>query len=149
MDTFRAVHEMIWALLFVVAVGLGPIAGVLALMIHNIGIVAKLFSEAVESIDPRPVEGIRATGASRLQEVVFGIIPQVMPLWSSYSLYRFDTNVRSATVLGIVGAGGIGQSLYENIRSFQYSDTSAIILIVIATIVLIDILSALLRRLLV
>jgi phosphonate transport system permease protein len=149
MDTFRAIHEMIWALLFVVAVGLGPIAGVLALMIHNIGIVAKLFSEAVESIDPRPVEGIRATGASRLQEVIFGVIPQVMPLWSSYSLYRFDTNVRSATVLGIVGAGGIGQSLYENIRSFQYSDTSAIILIVIATIVLIDILSALFRRLLV
>ena len=149
MDAFRAIHEMVWALLFVVAVGLGPVAGVLALTIHNIGIVAKLFSEAVEAIDPRPVEGIRATGASRLQEVVFGIIPQVMPLWSSYSLYRFDTNVRSATVLGIVGAGGIGQSLYENIRSFQYSDTSAIILIVIVTIVLVDILSAFIRKLLV
>jgi phosphonate transport system permease protein len=149
MDAFRSIHEMIFALLFVVAVGLGPVAGVLALAVHNVGVIAKLFSEAVEAIDPRPVEGIRATGASRLQEVIFGIIPQVLPLWSSYALYRFDTNVRSATVLGIIGAGGIGQSLYENMRSFQYSDTSAIILIVIATIVIIDVLSALLRKLLV
>jgi phosphonate transport system permease protein len=123
MDSFRAIHEMVFALLFVVAVGLGPIAGVLALAIHNVGIIAKLFSEAVEAIDPRPVEGIRATGASRLQEVIFGVVPQVMPLWSSYTLYRLETNVRSATVLGIVGAGGIGQSLYENIRSFLYTDT--------------------------
>lgn len=149
MDAFRAIHEMVFALLFVVAVGLGPVAGVLALAIHNIGIIAKLFSEAVEAIDPRPVEGIRATGASRLQEVIFGVVPQVMPLWSSYTLYRLDTNVRSATVLGIVGAGGIGQSLYENIRSFNYSDTAAIILIVIATIVIVDMLSALIRRMLV
>lgn len=149
MDVFRAIHEMVFALLFVVAVGLGPLAGVLALAVHNTGIIAKLFSEAVESIDPRPVEGIRATGASRLQEVVFGVVPQVMPLWSSFTLYRFETNVRSATVLGIVGAGGIGQSLYENIRSFQYSDTGAIVLIVIATVVIVDMLSALIRKMLV
>lgn len=149
MDAFRAIHEMVFALLFVVAVGLGPVAGILALALHNIGIIAKLFSEAVEAIDPRPVEGIRATGATRLQEVVFGVVPQVLPLWSSYTLYRLDTNVRSATVLGIVGAGGIGQSLYENIRSFQYSDTAAIILIVIATIVIVDLLSALIRKMLV
>jgi phosphonate transport system permease protein len=149
MDSFRAIHEMVFALLFVVAVGLGPIAGVLALAIHNIGIIAKLFSEAVEAIDPRPVEGIRATGASRLQEVIFGVVPQVMPLWSSYTLYRLETNVRSATVLGIVGAGGIGQSLYENIRSFNYADTATIILIVIATVVIVDLLSAVIRKLLV
>jgi phosphonate transport system permease protein len=149
MDAFRAIHEVVWALLFVVSVGLGPLAGVLALMVHNIGIVAKLFSEAVEATDPRPVEGIRATGASRLQEVVFGIIPQVMPLWASFSLYRLETNVRSATVLGIVGAGGIGQSLYENIRSFLYADTAAIILIVILTVVIVDLISSALRRMLV
>jgi len=149
MDAFRAIHEMVFALLFVVAVGLGPLAGILALALHNIGVIAKLFSEAVEAIDPRPVEGIRATGATRLQEVIFGVIPQVLPLWSSYTLYRLDTNVRSATVLGIVGAGGIGQSLYENIRSFQYSDTGAIILIVIATIVIVDLISALIRKMLV
>ncbi|MDF1586453.1 phosphonate ABC transporter, permease protein PhnE [Marinimicrococcus flavescens] len=149
MDAFRAINEIIFALLFVVAVGLGPIAGVLALAVHNIGIVAKLFSEAVEAIDPRPVEGIRATGGTRLQEVIFGIIPQVMPLWSSFTLYRFETNVRSATVLGIVGAGGIGQSLYECIRSFQYAETAAIVIIVVLTVILIDIMSAVLRRALV
>jgi phosphonate transport system permease protein len=149
MDAFRAINEFVFALLFVVAVGLGPVAGVLALAVHNIGIIAKLFSEAVEAIDPRPVEGIRATGASRLQEVVFGVVPQVMPLWSSYTLYRFETNVRSATVLGIVGAGGIGHSLYENIRSFQYSETAAIVIIVVLTVMLIDLISARIRKVLV
>jgi phosphonate transport system permease protein len=148
MDACRAINEIVFALLFVVAVGLGPLAGILALAVHNIGIVAKLFSEAVEAIDPRPVEGIRATGASRLQEVIFGIVPQVMPLWSSFTLYRFETNVRSATVLGIVGAGGIGQSLYENIRAFQYSETATIVIIVVVTVMLIDMLSARLRKLL-
>jgi phosphonate transport system permease protein len=146
MDASRAINEIVFALLFVVAVGLGPLAGVLALALHNVGIISKLFSEAVEAIDPRPVEGIRSTGASRLQEVIFGIIPQVAPLWSSYTLYRFETNVRSATVLGIVGAGGIGQSLYENIRSFQYSQTAAIIIIVVATVMLIDMISARIRK---
>lgn len=146
MDTSRAINEIVFALLFVVAVGLGPLAGVLAIAVHNVGVISKLFSEAVEAIDPRPVEGIRATGASRLQEVLFGVIPQVAPLWSSYMLYRFETNVRSATVLGIVGAGGVGQSLYESIRSFQYGPTAAIILIVIATVMLIDVISARLRK---
>ena len=88
MDTFRAINEIVFALMFVVAVGLGPPAGVLALAVHNIGIIAKLFSEAVEAIDPRPVEGIRAAGANRLQEVIYGVLPQVMPLWSSFTLYR-------------------------------------------------------------
>jgi phosphonate transport system permease protein len=129
--------------------GSAPSPGVLALAVHNVGIVAKLFSEAVEAIDPRPVEGIRAIGASRLQEVIFGVVPQVLPLWSSYTLYRFETNVRSATVLGIVGAGGIGQSLYENIRSFQYSETAAIIIIVVATVMIIDMVSSRIRKVLV
>ena len=146
MDACRAINEIVFALLFVVAVGLGPLAGVLAVAVHNIGIIAKLFSEAVEAIDPRPVEGIRATGATRLQEVIFGIVPQVMPLWSSYTLYRFETNVRSATVLGIVGAGGIGHSLYENIRSFHYSETAAIVIIVVVTVMLIDLISARIRK---
>ena len=149
MDASRAINEIVFALLFVVAVGLGPLAGVLALAVHNIGIIAKLFSEAVEAIDPRPVEGIRATGANRVQEVIFGIIPQVMPLWSSFTLYRFETNVRSATVLGLVGAGGIGQPLYENIRSFAYAETAAIIIIVVLTVMAIDMISAQLRRFLV
>jgi phosphonate transport system permease protein len=149
MDSFRAINEIVFALLFVVAVGRGPAAGVLALAVHNTGIVAKLFSEAVEAIDPRPVEGIRATGASRLQEVIFGVVPQVMPLWSSFTLYRFETNVRSATVLGIVGAGGIGHALYENVRSFQYSETATIVIIVVLTVMLIDLVSARIRKVLV
>jgi phosphonate transport system permease protein len=149
MDSFRAINEIVFALLFVVAVGLGPFAGVMALFIHNTGIIAKLFSEAVEAIDPRPVEGIRATGASRLQEVIFGVVPQVIPLWSSYTLYRLETNVRSATVLGIIGAGGIGQTLYENIRSFQYSETAAVVIIIVVSVMLIDIVSSRLRRILV
>lgn len=149
MDSFRAINEIVFALLFVVAVGLGPFAGVMALFIHNTGIVAKLFSEAVEAADPRPVEGIRATGATRLQEVIFGLIPQVMPLWASFTLYRFETNVRSATVLGIIGAGGIGQTIYENIRSFQYSETAAIVIIIVLSVMIIDLVSAQLRRLLV
>jgi phosphonate transport system permease protein len=146
MDAARAINEIVLALLFVVAVGLGPLAGVLAIFVHTLGIISKLFSEAVEAIDPRPVEGIRATGASRVQEVIYGVVPQVAPLWSSYALYRFESNVRSATVLGIVGAGGIGHSLYENIRSFNYSETSAIIIIVIATVTIIDLISAQLRK---
>jgi phosphonate transport system permease protein len=146
MDACRAINEIVFALMFVVAVGLGPFAGVMALFIHNLGVFAKLFSEAVEAIDPRPVEGIRATGARPLQEVIFGIIPQVMPLWSSLTLYRLETNVRSATTLGIVGAGGIGQTLYESIRSFQYGQTAAQVIIVVVTVMLIDLLSARLRK---
>ena len=119
----------------------------MALFVHNLGVVAKLFSEAVEAIDPRPVEGIRATGASRLQEIVFGVIPQVLPLWISFSLYRLETNVRSATVLGLVGAGGIGQVLFESIRGFQYSETTTIIIVVVVTVSITDVLSQQLRRL--
>ncbi|WP_078119235.1 phosphonate ABC transporter, permease protein PhnE [Thiosocius teredinicola] len=147
MDAARAINEMVFAMMFVVAVGLGPFAGVLALFVHTTGILAKLFSEAVEAIDPRPVEGIRATGASRLQEVIFGVIPQVLPLWISYSLYRFESNVRSATVLGIVGAGGIGQPLYEMIRGFYYAETAAIMVIIVVSVSLLDILSQRLRKL--
>ncbi len=146
MDAFRAINELVFALIFVAAVGLGPLAGVLALTIHTAGTLAKLFSEAVEAIDPRPVEGIRATGASRLQEIVFGVIPQVLPLWISFSLYRFEANIRSATVLGIVGAGGIGMSLSESLRGFDYGSGAAILLIILLTVSVFDIFGTLLRR---
>jgi phosphonate transport system permease protein len=149
MDACRAINEIVFALLFVVAVGLGPFAGVMALFVHNTGVFAKLYSEAVEAIDPRPVEGIRATGARRIPEIVFGVIPQVVPLWSSFILYRLETNVRSATTLGIVGAGGIGQSLYESIRAFRYAETAAQLIIVVVTVVVIDMVSARLRKALV
>ena len=149
LDAFRAINEMVFAMLFVVAVGLGPFAGVLALWIHTTGILAKLFSEAVEAIDPQPVEGIRSTGASALHEIVYGVIPQVMPLWVSFTLYRLESNVRSASVVGMVGAGGIGVVLWEIIRSFQYAETAAVMIIIVASVSLIDVLSAQVRKLMI
>lgn len=146
MDAARAINEMVFAMLFVVAVGLGPFAGVLALWIHTTGTLAKLFSEAVEAIDPQPVEGIRATGAHRLEEIVYGVLPQVMPLWISYSLYRFEANVRSASVVGMVGAGGIGVILWENLRGFYYAETCAVMIIIVITVSLIDLGSARIRK---
>lgn len=146
MDACRAINEMVFAMLFIVAVGLGPFAGVLALWVHTTGTLAKLFSEAVEAIDPRPVEGVRATGANALEEIAYGVIPQVLPLWISFSLYRFEANVRSASVVGMVGAGGIGVVLYEVIRGFHYSETSALLLIIIAFVSVMDIFSAWIRR---
>lgn len=146
LDAMRAINEVVFALIFVVAVGLGPFAGVLALFIHTAGTLGKLFSEAVESIEPGPVEGIRATGASKIQEIIFGVIPQVMPLWVSFVLYRFESNVRSASVLGIVGAGGIGVSLYQSFGSFLYQKVCAILIILILATSIIDVLSAKLRN---
>lgn len=146
MDACRAINEMVFALLFIVAVGLGPFAGVLALFVHTTGTLAKLFSEAVEAIDPRPVEGIRATGAHPLVEIVYGVIPQVLPLWLSFTLYRFESNVRSASVVGMVGAGGIGVVLFEVIRGFQYAQTCAVLIILVVSVSLIDLLSARLRK---
>jgi phosphonate transport system permease protein len=147
MDACRSIHELVFAVLFVVAVGLGPFAGVMALFVHTTGIFAKLFSEAVEAIDARPVEAIRSTGASRIQEVLFGVVPQVMPLWISFTLYRFESNVRAATVLGVIGAGGIGQVLFESIRGFYYPQASAMLIIMLATVSVLDFLSQQMRKL--
>ncbi|HEY4074033.1 MAG TPA: phosphonate ABC transporter, permease protein PhnE [Herbaspirillum sp.] len=147
MDAARAINEMVFAMLFVVAVGLGPFAGVLALFVATTGTLSKLFSEAVEAIDPQPVEGIRATGAHALEEIAFGVLPQVLPLWISYALYRFEANVRSATVLGMVGAGGIGEILWEVIRGFQYTQTCAVLLMIVVTVSAIDLSSSRLRKL--
>ena len=147
LDACRSINEMVFALLFVVAVGLGPFAGVLALWVHTTGILAKLFSEAVEAIDPQPVEGIRATGAHPLAEIAYGVLPQVMPLWISYALYRFESNVRSASVVGMVGAGGIGMVLWDVIRGFQYAQTAAVLIMLAISVSLLDVLSAWLRKL--
>jgi phosphonate transport system permease protein len=146
LDSCRAINEMVFAMLFVVAVGLGPFAGVLALWVHTTGTLAKLFSEEVEAIDPQPVEGIRATGANNLEEIAFGVIPQVMPLWMSYTLYRLEANVRSASVVGMVGAGGIGVVLWEVIRGFYYAETCALLIIIVLTVTGIDTISARLRK---
>jgi len=143
---FRAFPDIVLGTAFLVAVGPDALAGVLALTINNTGTLAKLFSEAVESIETAPVEGVRATGASRLEEIVWGVIPQVAPLWTSFALYRFESNARSATVLGLIGAGGIGQVLFDNLNEFDYAKVSAIALIIVVAVTAIDILSQQIRK---
>ena len=142
----RAFPDIVLGTAFLVTVGPGPLAGVLALAINNTGTLAKLFSESVEAIEAAPVEGVRATGGSRLQEIVWGVVPQVGPLWTSFALYRFESNARSATVLGLIGAGGIGQLLFDNLNGYEYHVVSAIALIIVIAVTLIDILSQQIRK---
>ena len=146
MDLLRSIPDLVMGLVFIVAVGLGPLAGVLALALNTGGVLAKLFSEAVESIDKGPVEGVRATGASQLHEIVWGVIPQVAPLWTSFALYRFESNSRAATVLGLIGAGGIGQVLFESMQAFQYRQVAAIAVVIVIAVTAIDMLSQAMRK---
>lgn len=141
----RTVPGIVFALVFVIAFGLGPMAGVLAIAIHSTGALGKLFSEIVENADMKPVEGIRSTGASWLSCMRFAIVPQVTAGYASYALLRFEINVREASVMGFVGAGGIGQELVVAIRKFYYSDVSAILLTIIVTVFIIDIATGWLR----
>ena len=134
----RTVPDIVFALIFVIAFGLGPVPGVLAIAIHTMGALGKLFSEVVENIDRKPVEGAIAAGASWPAMIRFAVLPQVLPNYASYALLRFEVNVRQASVLGFVGAGGIGQDLIEAIRKFYYNDVAAILLLIILTVMLID-----------
>jgi len=135
----RTVPGIVFALIFVIAFGLGPMAGVLAIAIHSTGALGKLFSEIVENADMKPVEGVRSTGASWASCMRFAVLPQVAAGYASYALLRFEINVREASVMGFVGAGGIGQELVVAIRKFYYSDVSAILLTIIVTVFVIDI----------
>ena len=139
MEFCRTVPDIVFALIFVIAFGLGPMAGVLAIAIHCIGALGKQYSEIVENIDMKPVEGLRSTGAGWADCMRFGVLPQVTAGFASYSLLRFEINVRGASVMGFVGAGGIGQELVVAVRKFYYSDVSAILLMIIVTVFLIDI----------
>jgi len=145
MNLLRSIPDLVIGMLFLVAVGPGPLAGVLAIALNTGAVLAKLFSEAVEAIEMGPVEGVRATGAVRIQEIAWGVIPQVAPLWTSYGLYRLESNARSATVLGLIGAGGIGQTLFETLNSFAYSQVAAIVLVIVVAVSLIDFLSQAIR----
>ena len=139
MEFCRTVPDIVFALIFVIAFGLGPMAGVLAIAIHCIGALGKLYGEIVENIDMKPVEGIRSTGASWVNCMRFAVLPQVSAGFASYTLLRFEINVRGASVMGFVGAGGIGQELVVAVRKFYYSDVSAILLMIIVTVFIIDI----------
>ena len=141
----RTVPVLVFALVFVVAFGLGALPGVLALAIHTAGALGKLFTEIVESADHRPAEGVRASGGNGLEAIRFGVVPQVLSSFASYALLRFEINVREATVMGFVGAGGIGEELLIAIRRFYYSDVSAILLLIILTVFVLDMLTERLR----
>ena len=145
LDVLRSLPELIIGLAFIVTVGLGPLTGVLALAINTGGVLGKLFSEAVETVAPGPVEGVRATGATPLAEIVWGVVPQVAPLWTSYALYRFESNARSATVLGFIGAGGIGQLLFSAMQAFQFSQVAGMVIVIVVAVTLIDLLSQAMR----
>jgi len=142
----RTVPELVFALVFVIAFGLGPIAGVLAIIVHTSGALGKLFYEVLENIDQKPVEGLVASGASWTKTMRFAVLPQVLPNFVSYALLRFEINVRGASVMGFVGAGGIGQDLIEAIRKFYYPDVSAILVLIIITVALIDLITERVRR---
>lgn len=142
----RTVPDIVFALLFVYALGLGPIPGVLAIGIHTIGALGKQFAEVAENIDMKPVDGVRASGASWVEQVRFAVLPQILSNFASYTLLRFEINVRGASVMGFVGAGGIGKELLSSIRQFYYSDVSAILLMIIATVIVIDLLTEKLRH---
>ena len=142
----RTVPDLVFALMFVSAFGLGPFAGVLAIAIHSFGTLGKLFTEAIENIDMKPVEGVRSTGGRFVEVVRFGALPQVISTFASYTLLRFEINVRSGSVVGMVGAGGIGQDLFVAIRKFYYTDVSAILLMIIVCVAVIDLLTERVRR---
>jgi len=141
----RTVPGIVFALIFVIAFGLGPMAGVLAVAIHSTGALGKQFSEIVENADMKPVEGVRSTGAGWMSCMRFAVLPQVIAGYASYALLRFEINVRESSVMGFVGAGGIGQELVVAIRKFYYSDVSAILVMIVVTVFIIDISTGWLR----
>ncbi|HTQ34786.1 MAG TPA: phosphonate ABC transporter, permease protein PhnE [Stellaceae bacterium] len=142
----RTVPDLVFALLFVAAFGLGPLAGVMAIGIHSFGTLGKLFTEVVENIDMNPVEGVRSSGGRLVDVVRFAALPQVLPNLASYALLRFEINVRASSIVGFVGAGGIGQELFVAIRKFYYTDVSAILLMIIIAVSITDMLTERVRH---
>ncbi|MBI0538947.1 phosphonate ABC transporter, permease protein PhnE [Roseomonas sp. KE2513] len=145
-DGMRGVDQLIWALAFVRAVGLGPLAGVLALFVSDLATLSKLYAEAIENADRRQAEGVTAAGASRSLAIRFGILPQVLPVMLAQALYFFESNTRSASILGVVGAGGIGLQIAERIKVRHWDEVAFIILLMVVTVAVIDWLGGKLRR---
>ena len=145
LNTFRAIDTLVYALFFVAAVGLGPFPGVLAVVVYTATVLGKLYSEAIEAIDPGPVEAVRATGASSLQVLRWGVLPQIVPQFLSFTLYRFETNIRAAAVLGFVGAGGIGFYIQTYLRLLNYPAAATVLLVLIVLVMIVDFASSRLR----
>jgi len=146
LEVCRTVPELVFALVFVICFGLGPLAGVLAVAIHTLGALGKQFAEVVENGDMKPVDGVSSAGGHWMVAMRFGMLPQVLSSFVSYALLRFEINVRGATIMGFVGAGGIGQDLIEAIRKFYYTDVSAILVLVVLTVFVMDFLTERLRH---
>lgn len=146
MEFARTVPEAVYALVFVVAFGVGPLAGLLAITIHSIGALAKLYAEVNENIDSRPMEGVRAAGGNWFKEIRYAVVPQVLPGFVTYTLWRLELNIRSAAIIGFVGAGGIGQELYHAISFNYYEDISAIVIMIVLTVTAIDLLGERIRH---
>lgn len=146
LNLFRSIPELIWALLFILAVGLGPFAGVLALGVHTAGVLGRLFAEVLENIDARPCEALQGTGASRIQVFCYGMLPQALPDLVSFTLYRWEVNIRAAAILGFVGAGGLGQQLFIALNLFLHQQLLTLIAAVLVLVSLVDLCSTLLRR---
>lgn len=142
----RSVPEVVYALIFVVAFGIGPFAGFLALSAHTIGALGKLFAEANENVDERQLDGVRAAGGNWFEVIRFAVLPQVLPNFTTYTLWRLELNIRSAAIVGFVGAGGIGQELYQAIGLNYYEDVSAIVLMIVVTITCIDLICEKIRH---
>ena len=138
LEIARTVPDLVWALIFVFSFGIGPLAGVMAIALHCIGALGKLYSEANENIDMRPLDGIKAAGGTWAQQIRFGAVPQVLPNIISYTLLRFEINVRSSSIIGYVGAGGLGQEFRTAVSLQEYTDLSALFVIIFATVMLID-----------
>jgi phosphonate transport system permease protein len=146
LNIIRAIEPLIWALIAVVWVGLGPFAGIIALTIHSIAALGKLYSEAIENIDPGPIEAIQATGATRLQTIMYAVVPQMIPPFVSFSIYRWDINVRMSTIIGLVGGGGIGFLLVQYIRLLDYRAAGIAVWFIALTVAILDYASAELRQ---
>ena len=145
LNVMRGINEIILALIFVAAIGLGPFAGVLALAIHGAGMLGKFFAEAIEDIDDGPLEAFKSAGVGHFKTILFGVLPQVMPAWLGTIFYRLETNVRQSTILGMVGAGGIGFELVSSMKLFQYQDTAMCILVILAMVLVTDLVSSRVR----
>ena len=145
LNVLRTIPEVLWALIFVFMVGLGPFAGVLALGVHTGGVLGKLFGEVLEDVDPRPLEALQSTGASRLRILLYGVLPQAAPQFLSYALYRWEVNIRAAAIMGFVGAGGLGQRIHIAISLFHEHQLLTLILTIYLVVTLVDVLSAYLR----
>jgi phosphonate transport system permease protein len=144
-DVVRGIDSLVWAIFFVSVVGLGPFAGILAIAVNDTGVLTKLYAEAIENTDREQVRGVRATGAGRMQTIGFGVLPQVMPVLLGNSLYFLESNVRSATILGVVGAGGIGFFLMDRMMISAWREVALIVIMVLVTVAAIDALSRVLR----